>query len=261
MKRTKTIIDPKAYPASLAPFFEGAAVYDSSCSPEARVLFFDKDEGYYLKTAPCGSLAAENEMTRYFHGKGLAAEPLCYLTEGEKDYFLTRRVRGEDATHALYLADPKRLCDTLAECLRALHETARDGCPVPHRTADYLRTVEENYLVGKGDPSFLSAYGVFTADEAFEEVKKNAPYLKNDVLLHGDYCLPNIMLDNWYFSAFIDLGNGGVGDRHIDLFWGAWTLWYNLKTDRYTDRFLDAYGRDKAEPALLRTVALAEIFG
>ncbi len=37
--------------------------------------------------------------------------------------------------------------------------------------------------------------------------------------------------------GFIDLGNGGVGDRHIDLFWGAWTLFYNLKTDRHTERF------------------------
>jgi kanamycin kinase len=35
----------------------------------------------------------------------------------------------------------------------------------------------------------------------------------------------------------------GVGDRHYDLFWGIWTLNYNLKTDKYKDIFLDAYGR------------------
>ncbi len=261
MKRTRTTIDKWAYPKALFPFFEGATVYDSSCSPEARVLFLDKDEGYYLKIAHSESLAAENGMTRYFHGKGLSAEVLCYLTEDEKDYFITRRVRGEDGTHATYLADPKRLCDKMAESLRALHECDHHGCPVMDRTADYLKMVEENYKAGKGDPSFLSAYGCFTADEAYAEVKKNAPYLKNDVLLHGDYCLPNIMLDNWRLSAFIDVGNGGVGDRHIDLFWGVWTLWYNLKTDKYTSRFLDAYGRDKITLPLLRTVAMAEIFG
>ena len=69
------------------------------------------------------------------------------------------------------------------------------------------------------------------------------------------------MLDNWEFSGFIDVGNGGIGDRHIDLFWGAWTLWFNLKTNEYTDRFLDAYGRDKIDMDKLKIVAAAEVFG
>ena len=68
------------------------------------------------------------------------------------------------------------------------------------------------------------------------------------------------MLDNWKFSAFIDVGNGGVGDRHIDIFWGVWTLFFNLKTNAYYDRFLDAYGWDRIEPELLRTVAAFEVF-
>ena len=85
--------------------------------------------------------------------------------------------------------------------------------------------------------------------------------LQSKVLLHGDYCLPNIIFDNWKFSGFIDVGNGGVGDRHIDLFWGVWTLWFNLKTNKYQERFLDAYGRDKADETALKIVAAAEVFG
>ena len=59
----------------------------------------------------------------------------------------------------------------------------------------------------------------------------------------------------------IDVGCGGVGDRHIDLFWGVWTLAYNLKTDRYGERFLDAYGRDGVDVSLLHVIAAAEAFG
>ena len=70
-----------------------------------------------------------------------------------------------------------------------------------------------------------------------------------------------IMLDNWNFSGFIDLGAAGIGDRHMDLFWGIWSLGFNLKTDRYRDRFLDAYGREDVEPELLRVVAACEVFG
>ena len=69
------------------------------------------------------------------------------------------------------------------------------------------------------------------------------------------------MLNDWKLSAFIDVGYGGVGDRHIDIFWGIWTLGFNLKTNKYHERFLDAYGRDKVDEALLRVVAAAEVFG
>ena len=85
--------------------------------------------------------------------------------------------------------------------------------------------------------------------------------MKRDALLHGDYCLPNIILDDWKFSGFIDVGNGGFGDRHIDVLWGIWTFNFNLGTFQYTDRFLDVYERDKVEPDMLRHIAAMEMIG
>ena len=85
--------------------------------------------------------------------------------------------------------------------------------------------------------------------------------LRNEVLLHGDFCLPNIILHSFRLSGFVDVGNGGVGDRHVDLFWGAWTLAFNLGTDAYRDLFFDAYGRELIDPDRLRTVAAIETFG
>ena len=85
--------------------------------------------------------------------------------------------------------------------------------------------------------------------------------LEKNALLHGDYCLPNIILDGDKLSGFIDLGNGGVGDRHIDLFWGAWTLFFNLGTDKYRNRFFDAYGKELIEPEKLDLIAACEVFG
>ena len=87
------------------------------------------------------------------------------------------------------------------------------------------------------------------------------------MLIHGDYCLPNVMLDGWSFSGFIDLGGAGIGDRHIDLFWSEWSIGFNLmmygekEWARYGSRFLDAYGQDKIEKERLRAVAAAEVFG
>lgn len=258
MKRTLITPDIDAFPEELRPVFSGAAVYDSSSSPQARVYFIDKDGGYYLKTAEKGELAREAELTRYFHGKGLSANVLAYVS-AERDFMLTERVRGEDLTFAKYLAEPKKLCDISAALLRELHETEFSTCPVQNHTARYLATVERNYRAGICDLSYAPEFA--TAEEAYSLVLENAHLLKNEVLLHGDYCLPNVMLDDWRFTGFIDVGNGGVGDRHVDLFWGAWTLGFNLKTDEYRARFFDAYGRDKISEDMLRVIAAAEVFG
>lgn len=198
-------------------------------------------------------------MTDYFHKKGLGAQVLEY-SSGERDLLLTERVRGEDCTH--YLDEPRRLCDTIATELRSLHELDFSDCPVKDRTGEYIATAHRNYRTGNYDSShFPDSFGYTSADEAYAVLTAGEGALRADTLIHGDYCLPNIMLDSFALSGFIDLGNAGVGDRHIDLFWGAWTLAFNLKTDEYRDRFFDAYGRDKINTDILRTVAAAEVFG
>lgn len=262
MKRTPVTVTAADYPAGLHPYLDRAVTYDSSCSPEARVIYLEKDGGYYLKTAPLGTLCREAEMTRYFFGKGLGAEVLEYISDGVRDYLLTARVRGEDCTHEVYLSEPKRLAALLGERLRMLHDTDFSGCPVMRRMDHYFETAAENYKKGEWDLSYLpKRLCGMTADEAFACVETHKNLLKNDTLLHGDYCLPNVMLEDWRFSGFIDLGNGGVGDRHVDLFWGAWTLKFNLKTEKYRERFFDAYGRDGFEPDLLDVIGAAEVFG
>ena len=258
MKRTPVTPDISPFPKELHSFFSGSAVYDSSSSPEAKVFFLEKNGGYYLKTAKKGTLEREAQLTAYFHEKGLAPDMLAYISL-EHDFMLTSRVPGEDMTFRQYLDEPKKLCDKSAELLRSLHETDFSACPVKDHTAHYLSTAQANFEKGAYDLSFAPWFK--TAKEAYAYLFANAYLLKNEVLLHGDYCLPNVMLDNWHFTGFIDVGNGGVGDRHVDLYWGAWTLCFNLGTDAYRARFLDAYGRDRAEEEKLRIIAAAEVFG
>ncbi len=260
MERKKVHIDINEYPESFHEFLKDATIYDSSCSKEARVIFIDKGDGYYLKKAVKGSLKTEAELTDYFHKKGLATEVLAYES-ADFDYFLTRKVQGEDCVHRTYLENPKRLCETTATLLRKLHEEDFSDCPVD-RMKTYFETVDTNYKKGIFDNSlFTQKWQIGNKDETKAFTDKNKHLLKSDVLLHGDYCLPNIMLDNWQFSAFIDLGNGGIGDRHIDLFWGIWTLYFNFKTNKYDDYFMDAYGRDKIDEEKLRLIAAMEAFG
>ena len=261
MIRTPIAVNWEYFPSEFHPLLMDAQLFDSSCSRQARVYFIDKGEGLYLKTAPKGSLKKEAALTRFFHSKQLGAEVLAYA-ELEADWLLTRRIPGEDCIHMQYLDDPKQLCETTGMLLRQLHEMSTAGCPVPNRTQAYIETATKNYHHGQYDANlFPDNWGYRSAEDAWAVVQEYAPQLKTDTLLHGDYCLPNIILDDWHFSGFIDLDSAGVGDRHIDLFWGAWTLLFNLKTDVWCSRFLDAYGRDRIQPEILKAIAAFGVFG
>lgn len=120
--------------------------------------------------------------------------------------------------------------------------------------ADWLVT---RAVIGRFDAQFCPRT---TATDAYRIAAEAAGELRTDALLYGDYCLPNVILDDWHFSGFIDFDHAGLSDRHIDVFWGAWTLWFNLHTSAYCSRFLDAYGRDVIDEGKLAAIAAMECF-
>ena len=261
MKLTSINIHDTTLPEAIREKFSGVPFYDSSCSPEARVYFADKDEGYFIKVAKCGTLEREAVMTDYFASLGLSKPTLLYES-GERDLLITRKIEGEDLTSATYLAEPKRLATKMGEILRELHERSHDGCPVANRTADYLIAAEEGYSTRRFDPSYIDGrLGLTDMESTMRYIRERQGMLTADTLLHGDFCLPNVIFKDFELSGYIDLGGAGVGDRHIDIFWGAWTLNYNLGTDSYRDTFLDAYGRDKVDEEKLLLVSAIESFG
>jgi aminoglycoside phosphotransferase len=61
------------------------------------------------------------------------------------------------------------------------------------------------------------------------------------VLIHGDYCLPNVLFEGGKLTALIDVGRAGLGDPRDDLAAGVWTLTYNYGPG-FAGEFLAAYG-------------------
>jgi len=222
VQKTKIQINITDFPKELHNILEGANIYDSSSHPDFKVLY--SDLGYYIKMSEKGNLEKEAKMTKIFEEKGIGPELVSYISD-DKDYMVTRSVKGEDCLH--YLDNPERLCLVLAKTLKHLHNLDINEIP----TSQCMETYD-NMEKGK--------------------------LLKKDTFIHGDFCLPNVMLDDWKFSGFIDLGLSGVGDKHIDIYWVLWSLNYNLKTDKYTDYFLDLYGRENVDMNVLKLVAEVE---
>lgn len=91
--------------------------------------------------------------------------------------------------------------------------------------------------------------------KVYDYVINNINLLKDDAMIHGDYCLPNILLDDkMNFIHFIDLNQAGRGDRNYDLYWGSWSLAYNLNTKKYQDIFFESYGLDKIDTVRLKLI-------
>ena len=261
MKKKRVMLPIQAFPSEIASFLCDADIFDSSCSEEARVYYIEKGDGFYLKTAAAGALKAEALMHTHFHELGLTSKMVVYKTAKGADYLISERVPGEDCRHGKYLANSQKLCDTIAAGLRMIHDQPIDKCPVQDRSLPYVKSLLEGYAGGKYEGSLFEGLWEFSSvQEAWQTAKEGIGSLENTVLIHGDYCLPNILLDDWKISGFIDLGNAGIGDRHIDILWGIWTMKYNLHTVRYTDRFIDAYGRDAVDRDKLRSIVAMEMF-
>lgn len=244
---------PGDWPEWLRRFIGGATVTDRTFSPRAAVLLIHREEGYYLKIAPKGRLAREAEMTAWLYEKGtpglrLAPQVAAYRSE-DRDYLLTRCLPGENGIASRHLAQPERLSRAFGESLRLLHEMPWGDCPI-QVNRELLAGAER--LRGRNDPWQLDYTDVRDPETAYTCLMSEKGRLKNDALLHGDACLPNLMLEDFRLIGFVDLGGGGAGDRHIDLFWALWSLEFNLHTGAYAGAFLDAYGRDAFDAERLR---------
>jgi kanamycin kinase len=248
MIRTQISFDANTFPASLGQYVNNAKIYDSSCSKSAHTLYLEGDVKAFLKMAAAGKLLREKLMTDFMHSQGLAAKVLDYFSDESGDYLMTEALGGEDGIAEHHLADPQRLAACFGEYLQMIHRLPVHDCPFPGRTAEMIAESEANIRRKYVDKSILLE-DISRAEQDFNHLKHCG---KDDVVIHGDYCLPNIIMQNFRLSGFVDLGTGGVGDRHYDLFWGIWTLQYNLKTDKYRTIFLDAYGRQQIDPLRLR---------
>lgn len=115
---------------------------------------------------------------------------------------------------------------------------------IENETAYYLKTYidgdmlcDEKYLK---QPKLLMKLLKEALDLFHSKAIGDCPFVVGDgeSLIHGDFCLPNILAKDNKIVGFIDLGDAGIGDIRCDYAWCIWSFEYNLNTKKYTDEFL-----------------------
>ncbi|MHA2216438.1 MAG: phosphotransferase [Candidatus Hodarchaeales archaeon] len=80
-----------------------------------------------------------------------------------------------------------------------------------------------------------------TTNSIYEELMRTKPQSEDLVFTHGDYCLPNIIINNNDISGFIDFGLGGISDRYLDIGICVRSIIYNFG-EKWIPYFLKEYG-------------------
>lgn len=164
---------------------------------------------------------ADVAMLRWLQGRLPVPRVLAAVQEGEHQYLLMSRIHGKMACDEVFMAQPEALVDMLAEALRTLWAVDITHCP-KHRTlaADLeegRERVEKN-LVNTDDvePETFGPGGFENPAALLAWLEENAPE-EEPVLSHGDFCLPNVFLEDGKLSGFIDLGDCGISDKWRDI--------------------------------------------
>ncbi|TJY41794.1 aminoglycoside 3'-phosphotransferase [Cohnella pontilimi] len=199
----------------------------------------------YLKVLPVGSvetLRQEKERMEWLQGKLPVPEILYYEDDGSNEYLLMSEIPGLDASHRLYESMLPQLMRELAAGLRAIHEVDIRNCPFDQRLERKIGEAGkrvENRLVDEDD--FDEIREGCTAEQLFQELIREKPADEDLVFTHGDYCLPNVILQDGRLSGFIDWGRAGVADRYQDIALAVRSIRYNFG-EEYVATFLDVYG-------------------
>jgi aminoglycoside phosphotransferase len=218
----------------------------------------------YLKTAPVKfSLNLENEskVLEWLKGKLPVPELLAFFIEDEKEYLIMSESSGINMAQLVDGTTNKAMVKSLAAGLKRIHTVSMDNCPFNHTISREIAIIKDrlkNNLIDESDFDELRLGR--KASDLFEELISKIPQKEDLVFTHGDYSLPNIIVNAyWEISGFIDLGRAGIGDRYRDLALACRSIEYNCGKEWVT-LFIDEYGLKKIDNEKIEFYKLVDEF-
>lgn len=186
----------------------------------SEVLIFQK---YVLKIQP-RTIEADNEdaIVKWLGGSIPVPEILMYHVENGTAYTLMSRLEGKMLCDEEFLTSPQRLIRLAADMLRMLWAVDVNECPLrASRLDERLKAARinvENHLVDLDnvEPETFDPGGFKNPEELLAWLEQNRPQ-EDIVLTHGDFCLPNLFVNEGKICGFIDLGKMGPADRWQDI--------------------------------------------
>lgn len=179
-------------------------------------------EKYVLKIEDVTPYTAESIAAMdWFSHRIPAPKVIVHEIRDGKSYLLMSRTPGKMSCDPEFLDQPGILLSALAKGMRTLWDTETDGCPrdrtLPHLLAEARFRVENDLVDMDNVEPETFGEGGFRDPAALMVWLEENQVPSVPVLTHGDYCLPNIFLENGRFSGFVDTGDAGLGEKWRDI--------------------------------------------
>lgn len=188
----------------------------------------------------------EKERLLWLQGRLPVPQVLYYGEAHSKAYLLLSEIPGKISCAEVFQVDLPRLVQKLAHSLRMIHNLPLAGCPFDRRLPVMLAQAKFHIESGQVDESdFDDELLGLSAETVFQQLLTQQADLDSEdlVFTHGDFCLPNVLLDQFSYevTGFIDWGRAGVADRYQDLALATCSLEYNWGAE-WVELFFAEYG-------------------
>ncbi|MDX6438121.1 MAG: hypothetical protein QOF45_704 [Gaiellaceae bacterium] len=260
----------EAFAAALDAPVERAVLLAGGASKEAWAVDSDGRELLIRRAAGGvihqGTLTLEHEfeVLRAAHEAGVKVpEPIAYLGEVEgRESFVMERIKGETIGRRIVKQPPPGLDLQLAEELAKIHAIPPARLPFLETGDQVARFYAELDSVGEPHPAIeLGLHWVKERLAAFSFGHREP------VVVHGDWRIGNIAVDENGIVAVLDWEFAHLADPVEDLAWPlvrAWRFGADDKhlggigdVDRYLERYAELTGREVTTEELL----VWEVFG
>ncbi|NBI05842.1 APH(3') family aminoglycoside O-phosphotransferase [Senegalia massiliensis] len=207
---------------------------NKGCSGSQVFLLKDKndEQDYFLKIAldnKFSYLKSESVKLNWLKGKLSVPEVHYYEKVDGYEYLLLTQIPGKDALTQEILKKPYFLVKKVANGLRTIHNIDISDCSFNETIEDKLKLIKNMYNENR-------------IPKIYRFLLQSKPKKEDLVFTHGDYCFPNIIINNNDISGFIDLGRSGIGDRYVDLSVIIKSIVLNYRNYDMLKLFLEEYG-------------------
>ena len=241
---------------------------DGSRRVAVKVALAHSSEGVAAGADPGALLTREAQCLAWVAGPaGRAGIPVPevvlgpHLAPGVDPVLVTSFLDGE--ADLRLLGTSERATEALGRTLAQLHTIDPSGCPFDASPAARLAEAGERVAAGLVTSDELQpALQSFTPERLLTHVRAMAPDAvpeADQVLVHGDFCVTNLLVDPATAAAtgVLDWGRCGAGDRHLDLAVTARSVVRNFGGEALPG-FFAAYGESHPDPLRLEFYALLD---
>lgn len=170
----------------------------------------------YLKSAQeavAKDLGREAERLRWIGERRPVDKDLSFV-EGETSFLLLSELRGAPAHTWIGRLGAKSVIEVVAPTLVSLHALPIVDCPFEGLLESEVSEAEgrlADWLVVRTD--LKESYGEMP-EVSLAWLRSDTSFVRDMVFTHGDFCHPNVLIEDRKISGIVDWGLAGIADRH-----------------------------------------------